>query len=152
MKRQANVMVVDDDPPMTSTLAKILGAEGHSVVTEQSGNAALAILQQDCPDLVLSDLKMDGMSGHELQAEIARHNPDLPIVIITAFGSIESAVESMRRGAIDFIMKPFTSRQLKIVVERALEQQELGRPVQHLRSELACGYAVEHIISGCPQM
>jgi DNA-binding NtrC family response regulator len=152
MKRQATVMVVDDDAAMTSTLAKILGAEGHSVVTAQSGDAALAILQQDCPDLVISDLKMNGMSGHELQAEIARHNPDVPIVIITAFGSIESAVESMRRGAIDFIMKPFTSRQLKIVVERALEQQELSRPVQHLRRELACSYAVDHIISGCRQM
>lgn len=152
MKRQATVMVVDDDQAMTSTLAKILGAEGHSVVTAQSGDAALAILQQDCPDLVISDLKMNGMSGHELQAEIARRSPGVPIVIITAFGSIESAVESMRRGAIDFITKPFTSRQLKIVVERVLEQQELSRPVQHLRRELACSDAVENIISGCPQM
>jgi two-component system response regulator HydG len=152
MKQQATVMIVDDDQAMTSTLAKILGAEGHSVVTAKSGDAALTIMRHDCPDLVISDLKMNGMSGHELQSEITRRSPDVPIVIITAFGSIESAVESMRRGAFDFITKPFTNRQLKIMVERALEHRELSREVQRLRSELARSYGVENIITGCPQM
>jgi DNA-binding NtrC family response regulator len=152
MVQQASVMVVDDDQAMTSTLAKILGAAGYTVITAKSGDAALAIIRQDCPDLVIADLKMNGMSGHELQSEIARRSPDLPVVIITAFGSIESAVESMRRGAFDFITKPFTNGQLKLVVERALEHLELRRQVQRLRGELAHSYGVENIITACPKM
>jgi len=152
MVPQATVMVVDDDQTMASTLAKILSAADYSVVTAKSGDAALAIMRQDCPDLVITDLKMNGMSGHELQSEIARRSPDVPVVIITGFGSIETAVESMRSGAFDFITKPFTSGQLKMVVERALEHRQLRREVQRLRGELARSYGAEKIITACPQM
>jgi DNA-binding NtrC family response regulator len=152
MVQQANLIVVDDDKAITSALAKILGAAGYSVITAKSGDAALAIMRQVCPDLVIADLKMNGMSGDELQSEIARRSPDVPVVIITAFGSIESAVESMRSGAFDFITKPFTNAQLKMVVERALEHRELRREVQRLRGELARSYGVEKIITACPQM
>ncbi|MBV8452423.1 MAG: sigma-54-dependent Fis family transcriptional regulator, partial [Deltaproteobacteria bacterium] len=152
MVQQATLMVVDDDQAMTSALAKILGVAGYTVVTAKSGDAALASMQQVCPDLVIADLKMDGMNGHELQTEIAHHSPDVPVVIITAFGSIESAVQSMRSGAFDFITKPFTNGQLKMVVERALEHRELQREVQRLRRELARTYGVEKIITACPQM
>jgi two-component system, NtrC family, response regulator HydG len=152
MRQQATVMVVDDDQAMIGTLARILRAAGYSVVTAQSGPAALALMRHDCPDLVICDLKMNGMSGHELQFEISQRNRDVPVVIITAFGSIESAVESMRRGAVDFITKPFTNGQLKMVVERALEHRELRQEVQRLRGELARSYGVENIIKGCPQM
>jgi DNA-binding NtrC family response regulator len=152
MVEQATIMVVDDDKAMACALAKILGATGYNVVTAKSGDAALANMKQACPDLVIADLKMDGMSGHDLQSEIARRNPDVPVVIITAFGSIESAVESMRSGAFDFITKPFTNGQLKMAVERALENRELRREVQRLRSELAHSYGVEQIITACPQM
>ena len=152
MVQQATLMVVDDDQAMTSALAKILGVAGYTVVTAKSGDAALASMQQVCPDLVIADLKMDGMNGHELQTEIAHHSPDVPVVIITAFGSIESAVQSMRSGAFDFITKPFTNGQLKMVVERALEHRELQREVQRLRRELARSYGVEKIITACPQM
>jgi DNA-binding NtrC family response regulator len=152
MVQQATLMVVDDDQAMTKALAKILGAAGYNVVTAESGDAALVVMGQVHPDVVIADLKMDGMSGHELQSEIARRSPDVPVVIITAFGSIESAVESMRSGAFDFITKPFTNGQLKLVVERALEKSELRREVQRLRHELARSYGVENIIAACPQM
>jgi DNA-binding NtrC family response regulator len=152
MVQKATIIVVDDDQAMTNALAKILKAAGYDVVTAKSGTAALAIMQQVCPDLVIADLKMDGMSGDELQSEIARRSPDVPVVIITAFGSIESAVESMRSGAFDFITKPFTNSQLKMVVERALELRELRREVQRLRAALARSYGLQTIITACPQM
>ena len=152
MVQQATLMVVDDDQIMTRALAKILGAAGYNVVTVNSGDAALACMRQVRPDVVIADLKMDGMSGHELQSEIARRSPDVPVVIITAFGSIESAVESIRSGAFDFITKPFTNGQLKMVVQRALEQSELRREVRRLHHELARCYGVENIITACPQM
>jgi two-component system, NtrC family, response regulator AtoC len=110
------------------------------------------IIRQDCPDLVISDLKMSGMSGHQLQTEITSVSPDVPVVIITAFGSIESAVESMRRGAFDFITKPFTNNQLKMVVKRALEHRELRQEVRRLRGELARRYGIENIISASARM
>src|SRR5262249_7497960 len=131
---------------------KVLNAAGHSVLTAKSGDAALSMMRQDCPDLVIADLRMNGMSGLELQSEIARRRADVPVVIITALGSIESAVESMRRGAFDFLTKPFTNGQLKMVVERALKHRELQREVERLRGELAHSYGVDSIITGCPQM
>jgi two-component system, NtrC family, response regulator HydG len=152
MVQQATVMVVDDDQAMASTLAKILGAAGYSVVTANSGDDAVAIIRQVCPDLVIADLRMEGMNGHELQSEIARRSPDIPVVIITAFGSIESAVESMRSGAFDFVTKPFTNDRLRMVVKHALEHRKLRREVQRLRGELARSYGAEKIITACPQM
>jgi CheY-like chemotaxis protein len=91
MVQQATVMVVDDDQAMTSTLAKILGAGGYSVVTAKSGDAALAILRQDCPDLVIADLKMNGMSGHELQSEIARRSDHHGLWLDRKRGGINAA-------------------------------------------------------------
>jgi DNA-binding NtrC family response regulator len=152
MKEPARIMVVDDDEAMTNTLAKILATEGYSVVTARCGAAALTIMREDCPDLVISDLRMSGINGHELQSEITRHCPGVPVVIITAFGSIESAVESMRRGAFDFITKPFTNGQLKVVVERALAHRELHQEVQRLRRELAASYGIDKIITVSPHM
>ena len=152
MVQRATLMVVDDDQAMASALAKILGAAGYSVITAKSGDAALLIMRDVCPDLVIADLKMNGMSGDELQSEIARRSPEVPVVIITAFGSIASAVESMRNGAFDFITKPFTNGQLKMVVERALEHRELRPEVQRLRGEIARSYGVEKIITAGPQM
>jgi len=151
MVQQVTVMVVDDDQAMIGTLARILGSAGYGVVTAQSAPAALAIIRQDCPDLVIADLRLNGMSGDELQSEIARLSPGLPVVIITAFGSIESAVESMRRGAFDFITKPFANSQLKAVVERALKRRPSSRELP-LRTESLGGYGMENIITACPQM
>jgi DNA-binding NtrC family response regulator len=152
MVQQATVLVVDDDQAMNGTLAKLLSTAGHNVVTANSGYAALAVMQQNCLDLVIADLKMNGMNGQELQSEIMRRSPDVPVVIITAFGTIESAVQSMRNGAFDFITKPFTNGQLNFVVERALEYGQLRREVQRLRGELARIYGVEKIITACAQM
>src|SRR2546430_16924644 len=134
MEQQAIVMVVDDDQTMTSTLAKILGVAGYSVITAESGDAALAIMRQECPDLVIADLKMNGMSGHELQSEIARRSPDVPVVIITAFGSMEGAVESMRGWPFHLITKSFTQCQLKSGIETATVDSEIGR-----QREWRCG-------------
>src|SRR5215470_4847237 len=103
------ILVVDDERLMASTLAEILENAGYSADTANSGEEALAIIRRSRPDLVISDLKMSGMHGHQLQSEIQRICPDLPVIIITAFGSIETAVESMRRGAFDFLTKPFTN-------------------------------------------
>src|SRR5579863_6938424 len=112
MDHKATIMVVDDDSAMTGMLAEVLSAAGYAVLAANSGEEALARIARACPDLVISDLMMTGISGHELQAEIKRQYPDLQVVMITAFGSIETAVESMRLGAFDYITKPFSNSEL----------------------------------------
>jgi len=146
------ILVVDDERLMASTLAEILENAGYSADTANSGEEALAIIRRSRPDLVISDLKMSGMHGHQLQSEIQRICPDLPVIIITAFGSIETAVESMRRGAFDFLTKPFTNSELNIVVERALADVQLRHEVRRLRGELAQSYGLDKIIATSPKM
>src|SRR6516165_8844943 len=141
------ILVVDDDRLMASTLAEILESAGYEVDTANSGDEALLTIRKSPPDLVVSDLKMSGMHGHQLQSEIQRICPDIPVIIITAFGSIETAVESMRRGAFDFLTKPFTNSELNIVVERALADRQLHQELRRLRGELAQSYGLEQIIA-----
>src|SRR5208282_166110 len=146
------VLVVDDDPAMVGMLAETLGEAGYGVQTADSGDNALKAVSSDCPDLVISDLRMSGMSGHQLQTELKRLVPDLPIVIITAFGSIQTAVEAMRHGAFDYVTKPFSNDELLLVVARALENRELRQEVHRLRGELAQTFGLDNIIARSPKM
>jgi two-component system response regulator HydG len=152
IESKATILVVDDDRLMASTLAEILEDAGYAADTANSGDRALTDIQENRPDLVISDLKMSGMHGHDLQSKIQRLYPDIPVIIITAFGSIETAVESMRRGAFDFLTKPFTNSELIIVVERALADVQLRQELRRVRGELAQSYGLDKIIATSPNM
>ena len=117
-----------------------------------SGHEAIAIVERESPDVLISDLRMAGMSGHGLQAELKRIAPDLPVIIITAFGSIQTAVESMKLGAFDYITKPFSNSELLLIVSRALENRDLRNEVKRLRIELARNHGLENIIAASPKM
>jgi DNA-binding NtrC family response regulator len=143
---QATILVVDDDAAMTSAVCEVLRQSGYLALSAQSGSEALEIVKRERPDLLISDLRMTEMSGHQLQQELQTLAPDLPVVIITAFGTIESAVESMKLGARDFITKPFSNKELLLVVSRALENRRLRQEVKQLRVELARSYGLPNII------
>jgi DNA-binding NtrC family response regulator len=149
---QATILVVDDDAAMTSAVCEVLRQSGYSALSAQSGSEALEIVKRERPDLLISDLRMTEMSGHQLQQELQTVAPDLPVVIITAFGTIESAVESMKLGARDFITKPFSNKELLLVVSRALENRRLRQEVKQLRVELARSYGLPNIIGVDPKM
>ena len=149
---QATILVVDDDHDMVSALCDILREAGYRPLSAHSGHEAIAIVERDTPDVLISDLRMAGMSGHGLQAELKRIAPDLPVIIITAFGSIQTAVESMKLGAFDYITKPFSNSELLLVVSRALENRELRSEVKRLRIELARNHGLENIIAASPKM
>lgn len=149
---RAHILVVDDDHEMADLLSDILRDAGYSVSIANSGTEALARIEDERPDVLISDLRMSGMSGHALQAELKRVEPDLPIVIITAFGSIQSAVESMKLGAFDYITKPFDHDELLLVVARAVENQHLRQEIRRLHGELARTYGLTNIISANPRM
>jgi DNA-binding NtrC family response regulator len=148
----ATILVVDDDREMTSMLSDILRGAGYRTLSAGSGAEALELVRKQQPDLLISDLRMTGMNGHQLQLEVKKIAPAVPTVIITAFGSIQTAVESMKLGAFDYITKPFSNQDLMIMVSRALEDRALRMEVLRLRGELARSYGLDNIIAASPQM
>ena len=133
----ARVLIVDDDATSRRLLEVRLRALECEVLMATDGQEALAVLQQALPALMLLDLKMPGMGGIELLRTLRRDGIDLPVIVITAHGSIEAAVEAMKEGAYDFIPKPFDPKHLEIVVRKALERQQLVESNQLLRETLA---------------
>jgi len=149
---QATVIVVDDDREMANVLCDVLTEAGYRALSAGSGKEAVTLVKEEDPDLLITDLRMSGMSGHQLQIELKRIAPSLPVIIITAFGSIPTAIESMKLGAFDYLTKPFGNDELLLVVSRALEDCKLRQEVRRLRSELARSYGLPNIIATDPKM
>ncbi len=120
-RNTANILLVDDDPNLSKLLSLRLASAGHRVETASSGKKALTTLVSQCFDIVITDLRMDGMDGIQLLEEINRQWPSLPVVVITAHGSIPDAVNATQRGAMDFLTKPVDKADLLAHVDRALE-------------------------------
>jgi len=131
----ANILVVDDEKIIRDGCVKILSKEGCAVQTAGSGEEGLSLLKEGPCDLLLLDLKMPGLSGMEVLQQVQELHPGLLVVVITGYATVESAVEAMKSGAYDFIPKPFTPDQLRIVVHRALEKKALEREADLLRWE-----------------
>lgn len=146
------LLVVDDDRAMRDSLVDLLVDAGYSVAASQTGNEALEVVQQSRPDLLITDVVMNGMQGLELLRAAKQRDPALAVVVITAFGTIESAVEAMRLGAFYYLTKPFKSADLLLVVERALEERALRTEVQRLRKEVETQYQFAHLIGKSPAM
>ncbi len=122
---KTNVLVIDDEAVIREGLRRILEIEGFSVETSASGNLGLERLQDKDFDLVISDLKMPGMNGMDVLKAIKVLQPEVPVIIITGYSTVDTAVEAMRNGAFDYIAKPFTPDQINEKVRKALEQRTL---------------------------
>jgi two-component system response regulator HydG len=149
---KASILVVDDEPNARTALAEILKGEGFAVETAGDGFKALAKMADFGPDLVLTDLKMPGLDGVELMKKVKEQDAELPVVVMTAFGAVETAVSAMREGAADYLQKPLNSDELLIVLERALERTKLRRETSELRSQLRERYSFENIVGSSPEM
>ncbi|MHC4662578.1 MAG: sigma-54-dependent transcriptional regulator [Planctomycetota bacterium] len=146
MTEPVKILVVDDDKSLRDLLSIVLTSSGYEVVTRDSGAAALEIMESDKFGCVIQDLKMPGMDGITLLSKIKETRARLPVIIITAFSSWDTAVEAMRLGAYDYIKKPFDNDTIRAVVARALEQKRL--------SELpdADKYQVRDIVGSSPEI
>ena len=133
----AHLLVVDDDADMCAELARVLQKRGWKVTTRTSADEAFALLADEDFDAVVTDLNMRGMSGIELCDRIVQNRRDVPVIIVTAFGTLETAIATMRAGAFDFLTKPFNAEQLAWSVERALRQRALEEEVVRLRRDAA---------------
>ena len=123
---QPAVLIVEDDAGLREALFDTLNSDGQPVLTADSGAAALEIIDSALVGLVVSDLQMKPMDGVTLLSEIRQRHPTLPAVLMTAYGTIESAVEVMRKGAADYLVKPFEADELRSIVGKYLSRGETG--------------------------
>ena len=144
------VLVVDDEADIASILADRLQTTGLDVQVAHDGEAALQAIRQNSPGLVFLDIQMPKLNGIEVLKRARKEWPDLPVIIMTAYGTIDGAVEAMKEGATDFITKPFDLDHLKIVIDRTLEQRGLKHEVAVLRAEVESRY--DPLISSSPKM
>lgn len=140
------ILVVDDEENLRRVTQLKLHQAGYEAMTASDGAQALELLARNPQDLVITDLKMPGMSGMELLQAIREGYPEIVVIVVTAFGTIESAVEAMKLGAFDYIIKPVNADALKLVVSRALEHHRLQEEVKSLRSAIDRKYGFENIV------
>src|SRR3954447_6174968 len=148
----AKILIVDDQDMMRDSLAAILAREGHEIIAANDGNIAIGRLSSTKIDLVITDLKMPKMTGIELLAEVKKLKPDVPVILMTAFASVQTAVEAMKLGAYDYIQKPFDGDEIKLLVDRTLEHNRLIRENAALRTSIAESCAPKPLVGSSEPM
>ncbi|MCX7655700.1 MAG: sigma-54 dependent transcriptional regulator [Treponemataceae bacterium] len=146
------LLVVDDEKNIREGLAEALHLDGHEVVLAADGDEAYNCFQKGDIDLVITDLRMPGMSGEELLRRITSESPGLPVIVLTGHGTVENAVDAMRNGAYDFLTKPVNLDRLSLLVKRALQNRELFIQHHRLEEELERSRDIATIIGKSPAM
>jgi len=141
-----NILIVDDEKNYTMIIGEILQEEGYTSITASSGMEALDFLNNEIIDLVLTDVKMPGMSGIQLLEKIKELNPDIPVIIMTAYGSVEKAVDAMHKGAYTFILKPFENQALIAHITKALSVYKIVQENSRLKNAISSRYSFDNII------
>ncbi len=152
MKTQVKILVVDDEAIIRESLRDWLSDAGHYVLTAENGSQALEIIQREKPAVAIADLVMPGMDGIELMKRTKELAADTMFIIITAYGSIPTAVAAVREGAYDYIEKPFSPEKVELLVEKLSERQRLIEENLALRQELEERYCFEDIVTKSPKM
>jgi two-component system, NtrC family, response regulator AtoC len=150
----ANILIVEDEPRMRRLLEITFGEEGHSVAAVGDAETGIRNLRANSTgvDLVVTDLKLPGIGGLEFLHEAKRINPSVPVVVMTAYGSVETAVEAMKAGAADYVLKPFTMAEMKLVINKELDVQRVREENRDLREALGKRYHFENIVARSPKM
>jgi len=146
------ILIVDDEKNYLVVLEALLSAEGYEIVTANDAKAALATVREADLDMVITDMKMPGMSGMELLEKCKKTKPELPVIMMTAFGTIEMAVEAMKKHAYDYIQKPFENEQLKLTVKKALENYRLVKENRLLTEALSDRFKYGNMIGKSKSM
>jgi two-component system response regulator PilR (NtrC family) len=148
----SQILVVDDERSMREFLEILLTKEGEAVRTARNAAEALERIEQQLPELVITDLRMKGGSGLDLLRRVKQQHPEVEFLVITAFGTDDTAVEALKMGAYDYVTKPFQVDELKVVVQRALERQRLLRENVFMRAELSSRYDFGNLVGKGPRM
>ncbi len=148
----SHILVVDDEESMRQFLEIALSKAGHRITVAESGRRAIDLVEKQAFDLVISDIKMPDMSGVEVLRHVTDTDPRIPVVMITAYASAETAVEALRLGAYDYLTKPFNLEELKVNIENALEKRRLTEEVRHLRRELKHKHGLKNLLGNSSVM
>jgi two-component system NtrC family response regulator len=141
------ILIIDDEPAQVQALAGFLKKKGYDIQSALNGRQGLQQIERQTIDLVITDFRLPDIDGVEVLKRVQAINPDIDVIMMTAFGSVESAVEAMRAGAVDYLMKPIDLDQLELVLARALEHKQLVSENRLLREQLAERFKFEQIIS-----
>ena len=147
-----NILVVDDESVIREGLARILEGDDFTVDAAKNGHAAIELLQQKEYDLIITDLKMPGMSGFEVLNAVKILQPDTPVIMITGFATVETAVEAMKSGTVDYIVKPFTPDQIREKVHLALEQKKTSAEEIYIKKEMDCHHGFDQFVGESREM
>src|SRR5499427_3438212 len=148
----ATILIIEDEAKMRRLLELNLGDDGFETISAADAETGLKLLTSDSVDLVITDLKLPGMTGLELLQAVKQQNASLPVVVMTAFGSVETAVEAMKAGASDYVLKPFSLAEMKLVVHKELDVSRLREENRELREALGQKYSHPNIVARSPKM
>jgi DNA-binding NtrC family response regulator len=142
----SRILILDDEPDMVESCRRILERAGHDCIVTTDPARAISVLETDPPDVVVTDLRMPGMDGLEMMRRARDLDSDRPVIMLTAFATVESAVAAVKAGAFDYLPKPFSLDQLTLAVDRAAAQRKLLLENRHLREQLHQAYGFEQIV------
>jgi len=151
-KHKGRILIVEDEKSMREVLKILLEGEKYEVVPASDGFEGLSYIKNDIFDLVITDVKMPKVDGFELLKKVKEVSPDTIVIMITAFGTTEAAIEAMKLGAYDYIHKPFKIDEIRLIVEKALEKKRLSEEVTLLRGKVKTAYRLENIIGQSAKM
>ena len=148
----SNILIVDDDAETLALLHEILSKEGYDISTAPHPRAALERIGERAPDLVMSDIHMPDMDGLAFLEQLRAQQHDMPVILMTAYGSLKTAVDGIKAGAFDYLSKPFIIDEVRLVARRALEHKYLSRQNQVLRDQLKSRYRFDNLVGSSPAM
>jgi len=146
------ILIVEDEAKMRRLLELNLGEDGFSTLTAGDAESGLKVLRENSVDLVVTDLKLPGMNGLEFLQTIKRQNAAIPVVVMTAFGTVETAVEAMKAGASDYVLKPFSLNEMRMVIHKELDVHQLREENRSLREALGKRYAHPNVVARSAKM
>ncbi|MBA2431376.1 MAG: sigma-54-dependent Fis family transcriptional regulator, partial [Chthoniobacterales bacterium] len=148
----AKILIIDDEPAMVEVIVTLCREKGHQAFPFNSAARAIEQIDAVQPQIVITDIKMEAMSGFDVLRHIREHHRQTSVILITAYGSAETAVEAMKMGATDYVLKPFKIDELQTRIQKALDFQAAIGEVTYLRKELKNKYRFENIVGTSRKM
>ncbi|KJR42386.1 two component sigma-54 specific Fis family transcriptional regulator, partial [Candidatus Magnetoovum chiemensis] len=152
MNSKGKILVVEDEKSLNDVMCILLEDEGYNVISAYDGKEALTAINKDIFDIVITDIKMPYFDGFEILKKVLEISPETIVLMITAYGTAEDAVEAMKQGAYDYIHKPFKIDEIRLVIKNAIEKRYLSKQVKTLKRQIEKTYKVENIIGKSPKM
>ncbi|GKX56799.1 acetoacetate metabolism regulatory protein AtoC [Leminorella grimontii] len=152
MKKSYRILLVDDEESVLRMLMAFFSHNGHQPICAQDGHQAVELFKQQSPDVVLMDIRMPRLSGIDALQMMRKTNKDTPVILMTAYAAVETAVEALRLGAFDYVIKPFELDELKLMVDRAMQLCEMKQEINLLHRALSDSYQWDRILTNSPKM